>query len=111
MSRVIALAVLVALPGAPLLALARASDARAAMACCKGDACPQEIGQARECCAISPAAPDERPALKVERRAASIPAVSAVLPTLALPAGVSRTAASPAVALDTSPSRPVVLRL
>jgi hypothetical protein len=109
MSRLVILAVLFALVGAPLLALDRASEP--AMPCCQGAPCAQQIGQAPECCAISPAAPDERPALKVQRAAPSIPAVSAVLPTLALPARVSRTAATPAVAPDTSPSRPVVLRL
>ncbi len=110
MSRLLALAVLLALVGAPVTALDR-EDLGKAMPCCEGDPCGQAIGQAPQCCELAPAAPAERPALKVERAAPSLPLVSSVLPTLPSLAGLRRAAAVSATPLDTSPSRPVVLRL
>jgi hypothetical protein len=81
------------------------------MPCCEADPCGPEVGRAADCCSVAPAAPDDRPALKVERAVPAFLAVTSVPPTLARPAGHSRTAAGSPVALDTSPSRPVVLRL
>jgi hypothetical protein len=111
MRRLVAVAMLLAVPGAPVLALDRASDARAAMTCCENDPCAPAIGQAPECCAVSPAAPDERPALKVERAPSSPALVVAVLPALAVPAARPRPAVAADLPPDTSPFRPVVLRL
>lgn len=111
--RVVAIAVLVGLMGAPLAALDCEPGQPDAMPCCQGDAssCHPEIGQSPDCCKASPAGPEgEGPALKVERAApSSLPAV-AVLPALPAPAS-ARLAVSSAVPLDTSPSRPTVLRL
>jgi hypothetical protein len=107
----VALALVVALPGAAVLALDRASDARAAMPCCEADPCGEEIGRAADCCAVSPAAPDDRPALKVERASPSWALATSALPRIAPPARASRAPAASAVPPDTSPSRPLVLRL
>ena len=111
MTRLVAIAVVLALTGSPLVALDRARDAREAMPCCQGDSCPQESGQAPDCCQASPGSPaGEGPALKVERKGPSSLPVLAVLPS---PPSSSpdRIGAAVAPPLDTSPSRPTVLRL
>jgi hypothetical protein len=111
MKRLVALGLFLALPGAPVLALDRASAARPAMACCENDPCAPAIGQAPECCSVSPAAPDERPALKVERASSSPALAAAVLPLLVVLEARESAAAASDVPPDTSPLRPVVLRL
>jgi hypothetical protein len=109
----IATAVLLGLIGAPLAAMDCEPGQPDAMPCCQGDAssCHQEIGQAPDCCKASPAGPGgDGPALKVERAAPSSLPVVAVLPALPAPAS-PRPAVSASAPLDTSPSRPTVLRL
>lgn len=104
-------AVLLGLIGAPLAALDCAPGALDAMPCCQSGPCPQEIGQAPNCCKASPAGPEgEGPALKVERAAPSSLPMVAVLPALPPPAP-ARLAVSSSAPLDTSPPRPTVLRL
>jgi hypothetical protein len=109
----IAIAVLLGLIGAPLAALDCQPGQPDAMPCCQGHAssCHQAIGQAPDCCKASPAGPEgEGPALKIERAADSSLPVVAVLPALPPPAP-ARLAVSSSAPLDTSPSRPTVLRL
>jgi hypothetical protein len=109
----IATAVLLGLIGAPLAAMDCEPGQPDAMPCCQGDAssCPQEIGRAPDCCEASPAGPEgEGAALKVERAAPSSSPVMAVLSALPAPAS-ARPALSSSAPLDTSPSRPTVLRL
>jgi hypothetical protein len=113
MKRAIVIMMLLGLVGAPLAALDCEPGQPDAMPCCQGDAssCHQEIGRAPDCCRASPAGPEgEGLALKVERAAAASLPVVAVLPALPAPAP-ARLAVSSSAPLDTSPSRPTILRL